>query len=258
MVQLLSQLCERLSPLTHSIKLLQVPLLTINVHLGGKDCLLACPSSTQENKERTSGPGQRDQQTVDFTVAPPAILQLEQTGSDSPVRSSSPIADAVQYAALQPDVGQLLVPAQTSAAIPDDASCPHSNTTVVSVHMALPAATSSLCNQQLSDTSQATSSVKQELPLIPHADLIGEYRIPDFVTAEEESDIVRMLDVTEPKWKDITFNGKHRYQAITTVLSCLQQAQQLLLACVSVADTIVRSQKTCMCIAAGCQHCPHD
>lgn len=240
-LQLLNQLYEHADS-WHIIDLLQVPLLTINVHL--EDCLRACPSPRQEHKEQSSGQSQRDQQTAECIVSPPAVLQLEQTGSDSPGRSSSHVADAVQCAALQPAVGQLLVPSQTSAATPDSASSPHFIPTVVLDHTALPAATSSLCHQQLSDTSQASSSVTTELSLIPHADLIGEYRIPDFVTAEEESDIVCMLDATAPKWKDSIFNGKHRYhQANTTILSCQQQAQQMLLACVSVADTIVSNTK---------------
>lgn len=200
----------------------------------------ACPSPTQEQFSRR---GQRGQQTATPTVSPPAVLQLEQTGSDSPGRSPRYVADAVQYAALQAAVGQPVVSAQTSAATPDGASCVHFNPTVVPDHKVLSAATSSLCNQQLSDTSQASSSVTTELSPIPHADLIGEYRIPDFVTAEEESDIVCMLDATAPKWKDSTFNGKHRYQqANTTILSFWQQAQKGL-ACGFVADTIVRNTK---------------
>lgn len=189
-----------------------MPLLTINVHLGGKDCLRACPSSTQEeHKEQSSGQGQRDQQTATPTVSPPAVLQLEQTGSESPGRNSCYVADAVQCAALQPTAGRPLVPAQTSAATPDNASCPDFKPTVVPDHTALPADTSSLCNQQLSDTLQACTSLSTELPIIPHAELIGEYRLPDFVTPEEETEIVCMLDATAPKWKDSTFNGKHRY-----------------------------------------------
>lgn len=46
--------------------------------------------------------------------------------------------------------------------------------------------------------------------LVPHAALPGEYCVPDFVTKQEELDLLHMLDVCSPLWQDKTFNGKHR------------------------------------------------
>lgn len=46
--------------------------------------------------------------------------------------------------------------------------------------------------------------------LVPHAALPGEYCVPDFVTKQEELDLLHMLDACSPLWQDKTFNGKHR------------------------------------------------
>ena len=201
-----------------------MPLLTINIHLGGKDCLQACSSSTQQDKKHTSRQHQRDQQTAVPSVTSPAVLQLEPTSSDLPARGLDHAADAVQCAALQPTAGQLLVPAticQASAVAPDDERHQPFHKTAVLLHSPSPAAASSLCNHQLSEVLHASTSGTTELSLVPHAELMGEYRIPDFVTTQEETNIVRVLDAAAPQWKDSAFNGKHRYlQADTS--SCVR------------------------------------
>lgn len=179
----------------------------------------ACPSSTQEHKDRTSGQYQREQQTARPIVEPSAVLQFAPTNSDLPARSSDHVTDAVKGAGLQSTAGQLLVSAarcKTLPVAPDDAKHHRSHESAVPSHMSSPAATSSLRNHQLSERSQASVFGKKEWSLIPHAELIGEFRIPDFVTAQEQTDIVRMLDAAEPQWKDSTFNGKHRYHQAGT------------------------------------------
>ncbi len=53
-------------------------------------------------------------------------------------------------------------------------------------------------------------SPDSQYQLVPHAALPGEYRVPDFVTKQEELDLLHMLDACSPQWQDKTFNGKHR------------------------------------------------
>ena len=58
--------------------------------------------------------------------------------------------------------------------------------------------------------SKPQPSPESQYQLIPHAALPGEYRVPDFVTEQEELDLLHMLDACLPLWQDKTFNGKHR------------------------------------------------
>ncbi|DBA82869.1 TPA: hypothetical protein ACH3X1_006662 [Trebouxia sp. C0004] len=53
-------------------------------------------------------------------------------------------------------------------------------------------------------------SPRSQHQLVPHAALPGEYCVPDFVTEQEELDLLHMLDTCSPLWQDKTFNGKHR------------------------------------------------
>ena len=209
----------------------QVPLLTINIHLGSTDCSRVSPSLIQQHTQPTSGQKQRDQQTATPNVATPAVLQLQQTSSDSPLRYSEHVADAVQHAALQPVISKLPAPAtncNTSVVVPSDGRYQLSNDAVIPFLKASPAVTSSPCNHKPSDTSQASTSGATQLFLTPHADLKGEYRIPDFVTAQEELDLVRMLDAVAPQWKDSTFNGKHRYLQVKAPTCVLARKAQMI------------------------------
>jgi len=58
--------------------------------------------------------------------------------------------------------------------------------------------------------SMPQPSPHSQYQLLPHAALPGEYRVPDFVTEQEELDLLHMLDACSPPWQDKTFNGKHR------------------------------------------------
>ncbi len=58
--------------------------------------------------------------------------------------------------------------------------------------------------------SKPQASPDSQYQLVPHAALPGEYRVPEFVTEQEELDLLHMLDACSPLWQDKTFNGKHR------------------------------------------------
>ncbi len=58
--------------------------------------------------------------------------------------------------------------------------------------------------------SMPQPSPNSQYQLVPHAALPGEYRVPDFVTEQEELDLLHTLDACSPVWQDKTFNGKHR------------------------------------------------
>lgn len=68
----------------------------------------------------------------------------------------------------------------------------------------------SLQQHAQTDAQQLHAVASSRLQPIPHATLSGEYRIPSFVTEEEEKDLIDMLDTCAPHWKDSIFNGKHR------------------------------------------------
>ncbi|KAL0047088.1 hypothetical protein WJX82_006265 [Trebouxia sp. C0006] len=69
-------------------------------------------------------------------------------------------------------------------------------------------------NSHLESASCQTTGAQQEVAstVCPSGKkaLPGEYRVPDFVTEQEELDLLHTLDACSPVWQDKTFNGKHR------------------------------------------------
>lgn len=196
--------CGHLNADNHALQ--QVPIVTINIHLGSRDCLQVCPSSRQRCKKDITA----QKQGVHQTAAPPAVLQSQRTSSETFAGSSGRVADAVQRAAVHVTHGKPLLDSdcKSSAVVAEAGWRPTSSEPVIRVHEAPPASSD---NHQPSAILQASTSETKHLALDPHAELVGEYRIPDFVTAQEEVDIVRTLDTITPQWRDSTFNGKHRY-----------------------------------------------
>ena len=46
---------------------------------------------------------------------------------------------------------------------------------------------------------------------VPHETLGGQYIVADFLSEEEEAEILAFLDAdADPPWKDCRFNGRHR------------------------------------------------
>ncbi|KAL3155149.1 hypothetical protein ABBQ38_011205 [Trebouxia sp. C0009 RCD-2024] len=188
----------------------QVPLLTINIHLGSTDCSQVCPSPKKQCREETSAQEQGAPQTV-MSVAPlPAVLQLQHTSSDLSAGRSDYVADCKQHAAMHLTVSKPLVSntdCEASAIVAEGSWHPNFSESIIPGHQASAARPG---KHPPSDTLQAAMSGTIHLLLVPHAELVGEYRIPNFVTEQEEVDIVRMLDTVAPPWKDSSSNGKHR------------------------------------------------
>ena len=46
----------------------------------------------------------------------------------------------------------------------------------------------------------------------------GEYLFPDFVSPEEEAQLIHMLDHEEPAWRDSSFNGKYRWGHVPVLM----------------------------------------
>lgn len=156
------------------------------------------------------------------------------------------MADCKQHAAMHLTVSKPLVSntdCEASAIVAEGSWHPNFSESIIPGHQASAARPG---KHPPSDTLQAAMSGTIHLLLVPHAELVGEYRIPNFVTEQEEVDIVRMLDTVAPPWKDSSSNGKHRYynpksmhvwktlQTYSTAICMLIEAQQR---CVSVADT---------------------
>ena len=187
-----------------------MPLLTINIHLGSRDCSQVLASSIRQCTEETTAQQVGAHPTTTHVVPPPAGLQLQHPSSDVPAGNSEHVADPVQHAAMHVTVSEPLLPDTDcggSALLAEGSGGPSLNEPVIPVH----ASKARPSSHQAPDTLQAATLRTKHLFLVPHAELVGEYRIPDFVTAQEEVDIVRMLDTTPPPWKDSSFNGKHRY-----------------------------------------------
>lgn len=158
----------------------------------------------------------------------------------------------MQHAAMHLTVSKPLLPntdCEGSAIVAEGSWHPNFNETVIPVHQASAARPG---KHQPSDTLQAAMPGTIHMSLVPHAELVGEYRVPNFVTEQEEVDIVHMLDTVAPPWKDSSFNGKHRYhnsksmqvcnflnflQSCSTSFCMLVEAQQRSFACLSVAGT---------------------
>ena len=50
----------------------------------------------------------------------------------------------------------------------------------------------------------------RKLLVSPHATLPGHYLFEGFVSAEEEAELVQMIDAVQPAWNNSNFNGPHR------------------------------------------------
>ncbi|KAL3141514.1 hypothetical protein ABBQ32_004764 [Trebouxia sp. C0010 RCD-2024] len=196
----------------------QVPLLTINIHLGSKECSEVCPSPKiqcrpslkKQCREESSAQEKGAHQTLTSVAPLPAVLQLQHTSSDLSAGRSGYVADCMQHAAMHLTVSKPLLPntdCEGSAIVAEGSWHPNFNETVIPVHQASAARPG---KHQPSDTLQAAMPGTIHMSLVPHAELVGEYRVPNFVTEQEEVDIVHMLDTVAPPWKDSSFNGKHR------------------------------------------------
>lgn len=56
------------------------------------------------------------------------------------------------------------------------------------------------------------SAVEWLRPAVPHSTLTGQVLLPDFVSVDEEAELLAWLDdaTTTPPWRSATFNGRHR------------------------------------------------
>lgn len=62
----------------------------------------------------------------------------------------------------------------------------------------------------------SSPATEQEISCVPPTfecggcSCAGEYLFPDFVSLDEEAQLIHMLDHEEPAWRDSSFNGKYR------------------------------------------------
>ena len=62
----------------------------------------------------------------------------------------------------------------------------------------------------------SSPATEQEMSCVPltfecgGCSCAGEYLFPDFVSPDEEAQLIHMLDHEEPAWRDSSFNGKYR------------------------------------------------
>ena len=183
----------------------QVPLLTINLHLGSRQCSQAEP---QPHADRAFV--QKSQGQLVSSEQAPTIFEAESVTWQPHLNNVVPQSGAAQHAALQlrgDTAAVLSSKSSCSAQTPTRELCQSFQSRVQALHSNT---TDSEGTRPTDEVPDCTPAAEQLFP-IPHADLTGEYRIPDFVTAQEESELVRMLDKSAPPWKDSTFNGRHRY-----------------------------------------------
>ena len=181
-----------------------MPLLTINVHLGSRSCLQSSQQSKAEQPKQVSAERLGTGQTVAVANSnlSRVVLQPHQVSS-VPFTRSAPQAAVAHHAALRSDI----LTRRSSCWNP---ALTQHHTQQPQMHVAANGLPISPCNGTLSDALFDCSAPAAEFLPIPHADLIGEYRIPEFVTEQEGRALVHMVDTAAPQWKDSTFNGKHR------------------------------------------------
>lgn len=180
--------------------------MTINVHLNSRSCLQHSQQVKAEQPEQASAEGLGTDQTNVAVRPAPTVLQPRQTTTVPSVTGSASQAAKAHHAALHADINKGLAP-RSSCWNP---TLTQQHELRPQMHVVANGLPPSPCNKTWSDTVSDCPTAAVHFVPIPHAELVGEYRIPDFVTEQEERELVHMVDTAVPQWKDSTFNGKHR------------------------------------------------
>lgn len=181
----------------------QVPLSLINVHIESKECQRACTQrQARQYAISVEAPSVQLPRPVRLPLAAGKPVPQKFQPSDG-----RPESDCLQQAASDAQLGTSsggcgrheYVPSLASKTCHDkdgaESSCVQS------------------CHRKESSQPEIENSLPPPIAQLvpePHAALPGEYRITDFVTKQEELDLIHMLDAAPPLWQDSTFNGKHR------------------------------------------------
>lgn len=189
----------------------QVPLSLINVHIESKECQRACTQrQARQYAISVEAPSVQLPRPVRLPLAAGKPVPQKFQPSDG-----RPESDCLQQAASDAQLGTSsggcgrheYVPSLASKTCHDkdgaESSCVQS------------------CHRKESSQPEIENSLPPPIAQLvpePHAALPGEYRITDFVTKQEELDLIHMLDAAPPLWQDSTFNGKHRYRSTALCL----------------------------------------
>lgn len=218
-------MCSSLCPVV------QVPLATINMHLGGTDCRPLSPAVNEQDVNSSSRKQRCDQQA-----------STSSTGSAAPPTQKPKLLQHVEQKAdvqvTEHNEKAALSSTNQPAATFGFEDIPHSLqlqvTPLVQGSSACAGPMSSEPQVHSSDVSTAAILPEPEMQIqhvpVPHSELLGEYVIASFVSAAEEAALISFVDTTSPPWKDTSFNGRHRYPSC---FACLQPSQTLLLSLLS-------------------------